>query len=188
MNSRDKGKRGERQWRDELRANGYLARRGQQFAGSPESPDVICDELKWAHMEVKCTERFNIYDAMDQAARDAGTQHVPFVMHKRNFRRWLVVMEAETFFKLIREFQPQRSGDAEGLTANDAKHANGEGSGELPPEEVASDRCQVTGVESPTQTISAGDVCPRPATENNEPKQEQESALSRDAATERQNV
>ena len=35
MNSREKGKRGERQWRDELRANGYMARRGQQFAGSP---------------------------------------------------------------------------------------------------------------------------------------------------------
>ena len=28
MNSREKGKRGERQWRDELRANGYAARRG----------------------------------------------------------------------------------------------------------------------------------------------------------------
>ena len=36
MNSREKGKRGERQWRDELRANGYDARRGQQFSGSPD--------------------------------------------------------------------------------------------------------------------------------------------------------
>jgi len=51
MNSREKGKRGERQWRDELRANGYAARRGQQFSGSPDSPDVICDGLtaKIAH-------------------------------------------------------------------------------------------------------------------------------------------
>jgi len=47
MNSREKGKRGERQWRDELRANGYTARRGQQFAGSPDSPDVVCEELDW---------------------------------------------------------------------------------------------------------------------------------------------
>ena len=102
VNSREKGKRGERQWRDELRANGYMARRGQQFAGSPESPDVVCEELNWAHMEVKCTERFNVYDAMDQAIRDAGARRVPFVMHKRNFRRWLVVMQAETFFRLLR--------------------------------------------------------------------------------------
>jgi len=120
MNSREKGKRGERQWRDELRANGYMARRGQQFAGSPESPDVVCDELKWAHMEVKCTERFNVYDAMDQAARDAGgasrTGHrkVPFVMHKRNFRRWLVVMEAETFFEFVSgRLPPEEAGSRE---------------------------------------------------------------------------
>ena len=46
MNSREKGKRGERQWRDELRANGYGARRGQQFCGSAESPDVVFYRLK----------------------------------------------------------------------------------------------------------------------------------------------
>jgi len=70
---------------------------------------------------------FNIYDAMDQAARDAGAgasrtghQKTPFVMHKRNFRRWLVVMEAETFFKFL--------------------------SGELPPEEALS-REQGAGVK-----------------------------------------
>jgi hypothetical protein len=70
MNSREKGKRGERQWRDELRARGYAARRGQQFSGSPESPDVICDDLNWIHFEVKAVERLNIEDAMDQARRD----------------------------------------------------------------------------------------------------------------------
>lgn len=71
MNSREKGKRGERQWRDVLRAHGYMARRGQQFAGSPDSPDVVCDELKWAHFEVKNVEHLNVYDGMEQAERDA---------------------------------------------------------------------------------------------------------------------
>lgn len=47
MNIRAKGARGERQWRDELRSNGYEARRGQQFCGSPESPDVVCEALPW---------------------------------------------------------------------------------------------------------------------------------------------
>ena len=112
MNSREKGKRGERQWRDELRANGYGARRGQQFAGSAESPDVVCDSLPWFHFEVKAVERLNIEEAMDQARRDCelrigvGTWRVvlkvPILAHKRNFRRWLVTMEASTFFRLLR--------------------------------------------------------------------------------------
>ena len=101
MNSREKGKRGERQWRDEPRANGYVARRGQQFSGSPDSPDVVCGELARIHFEVKAVERLNIEDAMDQARRDAG-EKTPVVAHRRRFRRWLVTMEAETFFRLVR--------------------------------------------------------------------------------------
>lgn len=109
MNSREKGARGERQWRDELRANGYTARRGQQFSGSPDSPDVICDELAWAHFEVKAVERLNIYDAMEQALRDAGEQNTPFVCHKRNFRPFLVTMTAEVFFQFLRGTLPPES-------------------------------------------------------------------------------
>lgn len=128
MNSRAKGARGERQWRDELRANGYRARRGQQFSGSAESPDVVCDDLPWAHFEVKAVERLNIHDAMEQAQRDCGveteTSHltpalspkggegdaarrkVPLVAHRRNFRPWLVTMTAETFFQFLRGVLP----------------------------------------------------------------------------------
>ena len=101
MNSREKGKRGERQWRDELRANGYQARRGQQFSGSPESPDVICDGLPWAHFEVKLVERLDLYAAMEQARHDSGGR-APFVAHRKNFWRWLVTMDAETFFRFLR--------------------------------------------------------------------------------------
>ena len=105
MNSREKGKRGERQWRDELRANGYDARRGQQFCGSAESPDVVCDALMWIHFEVKAVEKLNIWDAMDQACRECG-RAVPIVAHKRNFRPWLITMGAETFFQLLRGALP----------------------------------------------------------------------------------
>jgi hypothetical protein len=101
MNSREKGKRGERQWRDVLRAEGFHARRGQQFAGGTESPDVICDDLPWIHFEVKAVERLNIEEAMAQARRDACTK-TPMVAHRRNFRPWLVTMEAEAFFRLLR--------------------------------------------------------------------------------------
>ena len=138
MNSREKGKRGERQWRDVLRAQGYAARRGQQFAGSPDSPDVICDELDWAHFEVKFVERLNVYDAMAQAQRDCGMRiaecgverstspqplspsgegsvpavpKVPFVIHRRSCWPWLVTITEETLFKFLRgELPPERTG------------------------------------------------------------------------------
>src|SRR5438445_13789396 len=99
---REKGKRGERQWRDELRAEGFQARQGQQFSGSPDSPDVVCEQLRWIHFEVKAVERLNIEEAMEQARRDCGMrsaecgiQKVPIVAHKRSFRTWLVTMKAE---------------------------------------------------------------------------------------------
>ena len=113
MNSRAKGARGERQWRDELRAAGYAARRGQQFAGSPDSPDVVCDALPWAHFEVKAVERLNIEDAMEQAQRDCGRK-VPFVAHKRNFRPWLLTMTAQTFFEFLRGVLPPPESDQPG--------------------------------------------------------------------------
>ncbi len=121
MNSREKGKRGERQWRDELRANGYHARRGQQFSGSPDSPDVVCDELDWLHFEVKAVERLNIEDAMEQARRD-GTTKTPVVAHKRNFRPWLVTMTAEVFFRFLRGELPPTDGTKRTDRTNDGAH------------------------------------------------------------------
>jgi hypothetical protein len=106
MNSRNKGRRGERAWRDELRLRGYDARRGQQFAGGAESPDVVCPALPRFHFEVKHVERLNIHDAMAQARRDCGRvapggHKVPLVAHKRNFGPWLVTMDVETFFRFL---------------------------------------------------------------------------------------
>lgn len=125
MNSREKGKRGERQWRDELRANGYEARRGQQFCGSPDSPDVICDALPWLHTEVKCVERLSIEDAMAQARRDAKSK-VPIVAHKRNFCRWLVTMDAETFFKFLRGELPLQGNALPRGESNEQTNKNNE--------------------------------------------------------------
>ncbi|MGZ4964287.1 MAG: hypothetical protein ACXWKG_12785 [Limisphaerales bacterium] len=101
MNSREKGKRGEREWRDELRANGYEARRGQQFSGSVDSPDVVCPVLAWLHFEVKRVQNLNLTDACVQAIGDcAGKPWV--VAHRRNNAPWLITMSAETFFKFLR--------------------------------------------------------------------------------------
>jgi len=98
MNSRQKGARGEREWRDVLRSHGYEARRGCQFSGSPDSPDVVCD-LPF-HFEVKRVQRLNIHDAVSQAQADCGGKH-PVVAHRRNGGEWLVTMPSGVFFNLI---------------------------------------------------------------------------------------
>jgi Holliday junction resolvase len=100
INSRSKGARAERQWRDCLREAGYNARRGQQFSGSPDSPDVVCPDLPWAHFEVKHVEHLNIGGAMDQATSDCGGK-MPIVVHRKNQRDWEVNITYEDFFVLL---------------------------------------------------------------------------------------
>lgn len=102
MNQRAKGARGERLWRDQLREAGFTARRGQQFSGGTDSPDVICEELKNLHMEVKFVEALNLQKACEQAERDAGLK-AWIVAHKRNRTDWKVTMDAGLFFQLLRE-------------------------------------------------------------------------------------
>lgn len=102
INSRAKGARGERLWRDELREAGFTARRGQQFSGGSDSPDVICDELKNLHMEVKCVESLNLDKAIEQAIKD-GKKKPWIVAHKKNRTKWRVTMDSELFFSLLRD-------------------------------------------------------------------------------------
>lgn len=103
MNSREKGKRGERRWRDVLRDAGFLkAHRGAQYRGGADSPDVQCPELPGVHFEVKAVERLNIWDAIAQAIRDAGASKTPVLAHTRNHSGWLVTMRAEEWLDLVR--------------------------------------------------------------------------------------
>jgi len=99
MNSKRKGKRGELEWASFLRSHGFDARRGQQYAGSPDSPDVV-SSLPY-HFEVKRTQRLSITDAAAQAEGDSRGR--PWVIaHRRNHGPWLVTMRAETFVELVR--------------------------------------------------------------------------------------
>ena len=101
INSREKGKRGEREACGFLTTLGWSAKRGQQFAGGTDSPDVIHD-IPGIHLEVKRVERLNLGQAMAQARRDAGPK-LPVVMHRRNGEQWLVTVDAAAFFKMVRE-------------------------------------------------------------------------------------
>jgi Holliday junction resolvase len=102
INSRQKGKRGERLWRDELRKEGFTARRGQQYAGGTDSPDVVCEELSNLHQEVKFVENLNLDKACEQAMRD-GCGKPWIVAHKKSNKDWKVTMSADLFFKLLRD-------------------------------------------------------------------------------------
>ena len=101
MNSRQKGKVGEREFASLLREHGFDARRGQQFSGGADSPDVVSDALAWLHVEVKRVQNLNLTDACVQAEGDCGGK--PWIVaHRRNHAPWLITMTAETFFRLLR--------------------------------------------------------------------------------------
>lgn len=91
MNSNRKGKAGERDAAHELNRTfpGIAVRRGQQYHGGPDSPDVV--GLPGCHVEVKRCERLDLCAALKQAAHDAG-EAVPLLLHRRNRTPWLAVV------------------------------------------------------------------------------------------------
>lgn len=108
MNSRAKGCRGEREFRDVLREHGYCkAHRGQQYSGLRGNADVVCPELPGFHFEVKRVEAGNPYLWIAQARRDAAgesdlTARIPVVAHKRNHSEWLAILPMSQFLEIVR--------------------------------------------------------------------------------------
>lgn len=100
MNSKQKGKRGELEAAKELaRLFGVEARRGQQFAGGADSPDVVC-EIAGVHIEVKRTEQLRLWEAVEQATADAAGK-VPLVLHRPNQRPWLAIVPLDELPTLV---------------------------------------------------------------------------------------
>lgn len=88
MNSKRKGKVGEleasKEWGRVMKCE---ARRGQQFSGSQESPDVV-HNIDGLHLEIKRTEKIQVYPAMEQSKQDAGDD-LPIVLTRRNQKPWV---------------------------------------------------------------------------------------------------
>ena len=106
MNSRSKGKRGELEFAKyiverfrgtSINGEAVAARRGQQFRGGLEQPDIITNLP--VHFEVKRTERLRLYDAVDQAMRDGGDAAV--VAHKANHKPWVAILPMDAFLNLL---------------------------------------------------------------------------------------
>lgn len=100
-NSDQKGKVGEREFANFLKAHGIEARRGQQFSGGGDSPDVV-HSLPGIHFEVKRVEKFALWDAIEQAETDRKEADIPVVAHRKNRREWVVVLYAEDFIHLMK--------------------------------------------------------------------------------------
>jgi Holliday junction resolvase len=101
INSKNKGQRAEREACKLLWRHGWAASRNWQAAGAKERPDL--HTAFPAHIEVKCVEKLNIYKAMTQAMCDAKPGTEPIVLHKRNNFKWLVTIDADSYFTYMNE-------------------------------------------------------------------------------------
>ena len=100
MNSNLKGKTFERWVARYLRESGHKdARRGQQYKGGADSPDVV--GLDGFHVECKNTEQWNAYKFMEQSIRDAADGEKPIVIAKKNRHEPLVIMRLDDFMEVI---------------------------------------------------------------------------------------
>jgi len=97
--SRRKGVCGEREAAAELRRLFRVeARRGRQYQGTDESPDLLVD-IPQVHFEVKRVEQLRLWEALAQAIEDAG-QAVPVVLHRASRRPWVAIVRLDDLPRL----------------------------------------------------------------------------------------
>jgi Holliday junction resolvase len=96
-----KGISGERELAHVLTERGFAAKRGQQYQGSPDSPDVICAALSGWHIECKRTERLDLYGALEQASGDAAEHKRPLVIHRKNKQPWVAILLLDDLLNLM---------------------------------------------------------------------------------------
>ncbi len=105
MNSREKGKRGERELVSVLRGYGYDSRRGQQYCGANGDADVV--GLPGIHIECKRVEKLNLDDAMAQAKADSKGD-IPAVFHRKNNGDWRVTLSLDDFMTIYNVWEAGR--------------------------------------------------------------------------------
>lgn len=99
INSRQKGKVGEREFADELKEHGFDARRGQQYSGLGGDDVVVAGRPDW-HLEIKRVQRLNVPQAMAQALADAG-ERTAILAHRQNRSPWLITMTLPAWLALV---------------------------------------------------------------------------------------
>lgn len=114
INSKKKGNAGELEWAHFLKDRGLTARRTQQFSGkTDDASDVVCEELRHIHFEVKRVERLLLYPSLEQAIRDARSR-LPVVAHRANRRDWVCITRAHDFVELLMSIEMFKALDERG--------------------------------------------------------------------------
>jgi hypothetical protein len=100
INSRSKGKRGELEF-----INRHLrpfwpnaCRNIDQFGDQKQD----CLNVAGVHWQIKRTERFEFWKAVEQATSEAASTDVPIVAVRRNRSKWYCVIEADELVDLLR--------------------------------------------------------------------------------------
>lgn len=103
MNSKQKGSRGERDFRSFVQKHGFgdTKRTGhlQNQTGS-QIPDVTCDSLP-VHFEVKRTEKCQPRAFLAQACEDCRKGSLPIVAWKANHQPWTAILLAEDLLLVL---------------------------------------------------------------------------------------
>lgn len=103
--SQQKGRRGELEIADILRARGYPVEPGAP-ANHGTTPDVV--GLNGYHLEIKRVERLNVPAAMAQSVRDSKhfNDGTPLLVHRRNREEWLCTLRLTDFLTLYDRQKP----------------------------------------------------------------------------------
>lgn len=92
--SKEKGKRGEREFAALLRGLGIDSRRTQQYSGTDGTSDVS-SELDGVHIEVKRYSRIAALRFMEQARRDSRPGDLPLVAMREDSGEWAIMIQAK---------------------------------------------------------------------------------------------
>lgn len=106
---REKGKRGERLWRDVLRTYGFDAQRAgyKQAHLGAGGADVEDDTGWWP--EVKFVESLNVRKAYEQAEAACPIGVPPYVAHKTSSKAWLATLAGSDFLRVLAELRDLRA-------------------------------------------------------------------------------
>jgi Holliday junction resolvase len=99
--SREKGKRGEREFVHALRALGIDARRTQQFSGKAGDADVD-SELEGIHWEVKRRTSIAATRFLEQADADRKENQSPVVAMREDRGPWMILLKLDDLETLAR--------------------------------------------------------------------------------------
>lgn len=101
INSKQKGKNGELEACKALETIlGIHHERSVQYCGRAGDADI--KGVEGIHFEVKRMEKMNLYEALEQAVRDARASEVPVVMHRKNRKDWVLIIKAEDMVEFAR--------------------------------------------------------------------------------------